>query len=485
MSEMKNRWMVPARVALEAARSAGADYVDVRVLSHRSQTIWARNERIHDLRDEESLGLAVRCLYHGAWGFAGASRADPASARSTARRAAEMARGASVGEGRRVALVPEPPHVAAHITPRRQDPFAVSLGTKTGLLLAANEAMRRVPEVRLALSNLMHLQQASLFLSSEGAEIYRDRLISAGSMTAFAVGNGDRQSRTYEIAGRHAGWEHIEQGDLLSQAPRVAEEARLKLFAAPGPAGPTDLVLDPEHLYLTIHESIGHATELDRVLGYEADYAGTSFATTEKLGRFRYGSNLVNVVADNTAPEFLASLGFDDEGVAGQKWDIIRDGILVGYSTSREVASAIGENRSRGSCRAFGWWNAPIVRIPNLGLMPGQGAPADLIADTRRGIFIQGRGTFSIDQQRVCFQFGGDLVWRIQDGKLVEPLKDVVYRSTTPVFWNACDAVCGPEDWRTFGLLNCGKGQPGQPGQMTHYAATSRFRGIEVGPGQA
>jgi TldD protein len=484
MNENKNRWMAPARLALEEARAAGADYADVRVLQHRMQTIWARNERIHDLRDEESLGLAVRCLRDGSWGFAGASRTDPDTARSTARRAAEMARSSAASAGRRVFLAPEPPHVATHITPRRQDPFLVPLETKSAILLAVNEAMRKVPEIRLAVAALMHLHQANLFLSSEGAEIYRDRLVTSGSITAFAVGNDDRQTRTYEIPGKHAGWEHIEEGDLLAHAPRVAEEARMKLFAATGPTGPTDLVLDPEHLHLTIHESIGHATELDRVLGYEADYAGTSFATTEKLGRFQYGSKLVNVVADNTTPEFLASLGFDDEGVEGQRWDVIRDGVLVGYSTGREVAPQIGEDRSRGSCRAFGWWNAPIVRIPNLGIMPGEGTPEALIADTEEGIYIQGRGTFSIDQQRVCFQFGGDMFWRIKDGRLAGPLKNVVYRSTTPAFWNACDAICGPEDWRPIGLINCGKGQPSQPGQMTHYAATSRFRGIEVGRGQ-
>jgi len=264
----------------------------------------------------------------------------------------------------------------------------------------------------------------------------------------------------------------------------VAEEARLKLYAEPGPEGEMDLVLDPDHLHLTIHESIGHATELDRVLGYEADYAGTSFATPEKLGKFRYGSKLIHAVADNTRPEFLASTGFDDEGVEAQKWDIIREGILVGYGTGREVASVIGDGRSHGTCRAEGWWNSPIVRIPNLGILPHQGTPEELIADTRDGIFIQGAGTFSIDQQRLNFQFGGDMFWRIRDGRLCEPLKNVIYQSSTPVFWNACDAVCGPEDWRAVGLLNCGKGQPGQSGMMSHYSSTSRFRGIKVARGQ-
>ncbi len=488
-------WAERGRIALETARDAGAGYADVRIVRHRAQWIWARNDRIENIRDQDSLGLAVRCLSDGAWGFAGSSRIDPDTVRGAARRAALMARAAATAKDRDVTLAPEPPHRAVHVTPRMRNPFDVPLEQKTALLLAANEEMRKVPEVKLAVAALVHIDQAMLFLSTEGSDIYRDRLIEIAILEqahqrgalachAFAAGNDDRQSRSYNIAGQHAGWEHIEAGDLLGNARRVAEEAKMKLFAEAGPVGKLDLVLDPEHLHLTIHESIGHATELDRVLGYESDYAGTSFATPEKLGKFRYGSKLVNVVADNTAPGFLATTGFDDEGVEGQKWDIIREGILVGYSTGREVASVIGDPRSHGSCRAEGWWNAPIVRIPNVGILPHMGTPGDLIADTKDGIFIQGAGTFSIDQQRLNFQFGGDMFWRIKDGKIAGPLKNVIYQSSTPVFWNACDAVCGPEDWRGIGLMNCGKGQPSQAGMMTHYSATSRFRGIEVGRGQ-
>jgi TldD protein len=297
------------------------------------------------------------------------------------------------------------------------------------------------------------------------------------------VGNSDVQTRTYDTWGRHAGWEFILEADLPGNAARVGREAAEKLRAEELPEGEYDLILDPEHLALTMHESIGHATELDRVLGYEADFAGTSFATTEKLGNFRYGSPQVNIVADNTVPEYLASLGCDDEGVPGQRWDIIRGGILAGYATGREVAGRIGEIRSRGSCRAEGWWVPPIVRIPNLGLEPGRGRLADLIADTADGIYIQGRGSFSIDQQRLDFQFGGDMFWRVRNGRVTALLKNVLYRSRTPVFWNACDAVCGPEDFRALGLPGCGKGQPMQRGMMTHFSSPARFRRITVGRG--
>ncbi len=484
MNAPRDLWSEAGHAALEVARTAGADYADVRLMRLRRQSIWARNDRIHYLGDEDSSGIGVRCLVQGAWGFAAASGIGPERARQVAARAADMARAASGAKERDVVLAPEPPHVAEWVTPRVRNPFDVPLAEKTALLLEANEIMRKVPEVKVAMAGLMQVEEETRFLSSEGADIHRDRLFTGGSIHAAAVGNEDRQTRSYEITGRHAGWEHVLAGDLRGHAARVAEEARMKLFAAPGPVGKYDLVLDPDHSHLTIHESIGHATELDRVLGYEADYAGTSFATPEKLGKFRYGSKLVHVVADNTQPEFLASTGFDDEGVEGQKWDIIRDGILVGYGTGREVASIIGDPRSHGACRAEGWWNAPIVRMPNIGLLPGQGNPADLIADTKDGIYIQGAGTFSIDQQRVNFQFGGDMFWRIRDGRIVEPLKNVIYQCNTPVFWNACDAICGPEDWRAVGLVNCGKGQPSQSGRMSHYSATSRFRGIDVARGQ-
>jgi len=383
-----------------------------------------------------------------------------------------------------VVLADEPKHVMKFVTPRQVDPFSIPVDQKTNMLLQATETMRKVPEIKLAIGYLVQLKQDQLYMSTEGSDISRDRLITSGMIMAHAVGEGDRQSRSYQAYGQHAGWENIVNADFTGNAARVAEEAKMKLTADHAPEGPMDLVLDPEHLHLTIHESIGHATELDRVLGYEADYAGTSFATVDKMGKFQYGSKIVNVVADNTNPEYLASTGADDDGVEGQRWDIIREGVLVDYGTSREVAPKIGHKRSYGTNRADGWHNAPIVRIPNIGIMPGKGSEEDLIADTKDGIYIEGAGTWSIDQQRLNFQFGGDMFWRIKDGKKVGVLKNVIYRSSTPEFWNSCDAVCGPENWRAIGLLNCGKGQPPQSGFMTHYSSTSRFRQVEVGRGE-
>jgi TldD protein len=239
-------------------------------------------------------------------------------------------------------------------------------------------------------------------------------------------------------------------------------------------------VLDPEHLSLTIHESCGHPSELDRALGYEANYAGTSFLTTEKRGNFRYGSRHVNLVADNTEPETLAATGFDDDGVQCQRWDIIRDGIFVGYCTNREVAPKIGESRSRGSNRADGWENIPIVRIANIGLEPGSATVEQLIADVKRGIYIEGHGSYSIDQRRYNFQFGGDAFWLIENGRRTHMVRDVIYHGITPEFWSSCDGVADRSFRRRYGFITCGKGQPGQSGWMTHAASPARFRRVHV-----
>jgi TldD protein len=482
--EASASWEHLAPVALEDMRRWGATYADVRFQVHREQDIFVRNDRIHHLADEESRGLGVRALVDGSWGFAGSARLTPESVREAGRSAVEMARaGARVG-GRVVELAPEERHAIEYHTPRGIDPFGVPLAAKCGLLLEAAARMRQVPEIKEALASLRLLAEDQLFLSTDGSRIRRSRVVPQAVLTARAAGNGDVQTRTYDTWARHAGWEFILDADLTGHAERVAREAKEKLFAEEVSEGEHDLILDPEHLALTMHESIGHATELDRVLGYEADFAGTSFATPEKLGRFRYGSPQVNIIADNTIPEYLASLGCDDEGVAAQRWDIIRGGILTGYATGREVAGKIGETRSRGSCRAEGWWAPPIVRIPNLGLEPGRGRLAELIADTADGIYIEGRGSFSIDQQRLDFQFGGDMFWRIEHGRRTSLLKNVLYRSRTPIFWNACDAVCGPEEFRALGLPGCGKGQPVQRGMMTHFASPARFRRIPVGRGK-
>jgi TldD protein len=276
------------------------------------------------------------------------------------------------------------------------------------------------------------------------------------------------------------GYEQIEETDFLREAPRVAAEAIEKVSAPAVDPGKYDLVLDPEHLSLTMHESCGHPSELDRALGYEANYAGTSFLTPEKRGTFRYGSPHVHLVADNREPETLAATGYDDDGVACQTWDIVRDGIFVGYCTNREVAPKVGEKRSRGSNRADSWGSVPIVRIANIGLEPGSATLDQLITDVKRGIYIEGHGSYSIDQRRYNFQFGGDAFWLIENGTRTHMLRDVIYHGITPEFWNSCDGVADRSSRRRYGFITCGKGQPGQSGWMTHAASPARFRNVQV-----
>jgi TldD protein len=484
MPTQKETWQELARLALDTAKAAGAQFADVRIVGARNQRIFARNERIHSVADGSTVGVGVRCLANGAWGFASSAVLTADSVKTIALQAAQIAKASALAKIEDVVLAEEPPHVIRHVTPRDIDPFTIPIEQKTEMLLQATSAMRKVPEVRLAIGFVTQMKQDQLYMSTDGSDISRDRLIVSGLIQCQTVGNDQRQSREYHAYGMHAGWEHILNADFVGNAERVAREAKEKLFAEQAPEGKYDLILDPEHLHLTIHESIGHATELDRVLGYEADYAGTSFATVDKMGKLQYGSKILNVVADNTTPALLASTGADDDGVEGQKWDIIREGVLVDYGTSREVAPKIGHKRSYGTNRADGWHSAPIVRIPNIGFLPNKGTPEELIADTKDGIYIEGAGTWSIDQQRLNFQFGGDMFWRIKNGKKAGLLRNVVYRASTPQFWNACDAICGPEDWKAIGVLNCGKGQPPQSGFMSHYSATSRFRQIEVGRGE-
>jgi TldD protein len=277
----------------------------------------------------------------------------------------------------------------------------------------------------------------------------------------------------------------IAEADFLREASRVAAEAVEKVQAPAVVPGRYDLILDPEHLSLTIHESCGHPSELDRALGYEANYAGTSFLTPEKQGLFRYGSAAVNLVADNTEPETLAATGYDDDGVACQRWDIVREGLFVGYCTNREVAPKIGERRSRGSNRADSWGSVPIVRIANIGLEPGTATLDQLIAGVDRGIYIEGHGSYSIDQRRYNFQFGGDAFWLIEKGRRTQMLRDVIYHGMTPDFWGRCDAVADRMHRRRYGFITCGKGQPGQSGWMTHAASPAQFRQIDVIRGQS
>ena len=473
-------WDEYAELALKRITASGAEYGDIRIQDSSTQHIEGEDRRIASIRDIKDIGFGVRVLYHGAWGFAASSVLSLEEVPRVANLAIEIARGSASVALEKVRLVPEPVHRDRIVTPSRIDPFTVPLEKKTDLLLNTMETLHRQSGIARSGASLWARRDRKLFVSTEGSHLESDLLAGQGDCTATALHEGRFASRSFNTPHLRKGYELIEEADLLREASRVAAQAIEKVKAPVVDAGQYDLVLDPEHLSLIIHESCGHPSELDRALGYEANYAGTSFLTPEKLGNFRYGSPYVNLVADNTEPETMAATGYDDDGVSCQQWDIVRNGVFVGYCTNREVASKIGESRSRGSNRADGWSHVPMVRIADIGLEPGSATVDQLIADVKHGIYIEGHGSYSIDQRRYNFQFGGDAFWLIENGRRTHMLRDVIYHGITPEFWNSCDGVADRTARRRYGFITCGKGQPGQSGWMTHAASPARFRQIHV-----
>ena len=472
-----------AERAIEICRRLGASYADARIVCKRSSRIATEDRRIRHIVDERSEGMGIRVIAHGAFGFASTRSLAPAEIEEVAALAVEVAKASATQTlGAAVSLADEPPHRGRYASPRSIDPFSIGLARRVELLLAANAAMLAVPGVGKAHSHMVFLQDKKTFASTNGSCLETDILRVEAELTAMATGDGDSQSRSYSSSPSAAGYEWIEQARLIENAPRVGAEAVEKLRARPSPSGKFDLILLPSHLYLPIHESVGHATELDRVLGMEESLSGGSFATVSSLGKLRYGSPKVSFRVENRRGDFLASVGYDDDGVECQDWDIVRDGVLVGFSTNREVVQAMQGKRSHGCSRADSWNSIPILRMGNVCLMPGNKRVSldDLIADTRRGILIDGDGSFSIDNKRRNFQFGGDACFEIENGKRAGMLKQVTYQSITPDFWGSCDALCDEREWRPFGTLHCGKGDPMQTSQITHACVPARFRGVTV-----
>ncbi|HPM00989.1 MAG TPA: TldD/PmbA family protein [Candidatus Cloacimonadota bacterium] len=472
-------------MAMEKAVQLGADYADIRIQKTTSESIYLQNFSVKESNQNVLYGYGIRIMKDGAWGFAHSNIFTDEALVKTVQKAFETAKlSALVKNGAGLRLANEKSYDATYRTPFKIDPFNIPLKEKAELFMEINRRMLNYKEIKKAVTFFNAQKDEKLYASTLGTRLDINTLYINPMVTAYAMTDTDTQSRTFDEGGRNTGWEWLEDLNLLEKSKYIAEEAIMKVHADEiGEEKRRSLILDPNHLGLTMHESVGHPTELDRVLGWEADFAGISFATPEKLGNYQYGSKIVNFVGDNTLEGGLATAGFDDDGVPGQKWHIIKDGILKEYGTTRETAPIIGLDYSRGCNRATHYYDQPINRIPNLYLLPGKEelSPAQLINDTEDGVYIQGRGSFSIDQHRVNFQFGGDFFWEIKDGKLIRPLKKVLYRSNNPEFWNACDAICDKRFWQPFGVVNCGKGQPGQRGRMTHGAAPARFRNIRVG----
>jgi TldD protein len=475
--------------ALQAASDSGATYVDVREVSTESQALATRGSAIEAVDHSESVGYGVRVLVGGAWGYAASARTgDHRTAVDVARRAVAVARASATALNQPVELVPEPGHVDEWSTPIERDPFDVSLEDKLQLLLALSEPLENSRDIRAGKATMDLIRSRTTFASTEGARIVQTILHSGAGLEATAIADGDAQSRSFPGSFRGhlaaGGFEVIEAMRLGDNVERVAAEAAALLTAPECPSGRFDLVLDGHQVMLQVHESVGHPTELDRVLGMEAAYAGTSWVAVPDLGKVRYGSEHVNITADGTIPGGLGTIRYDDEGVEVQRLDLIRDGILVGMQSSRETAAALGADRSNGTMRADGWENFPLIRMTNINLLPGEGSLEDLIADVDDGMYMATNKSWSIDDKRKNFQFGCEIAWEIKNGKLGRIYKNPRYTGITQDFWNSCDGVAGEREWYLWGTPNCGKGQPGQVMRVGHGTVPARFRGVSVGIGE-
>jgi TldD protein len=483
-----------AMVALDAAKSAGADYADVRFVRNRSQNVSTREQRVSGVSDNETYGFGVRTLVAGAWGFAASRDLTREEVSRVAKQAVAQARANRSALVRPVVLAPAP--AVANGTwksPIEIDPFNVAIEDKVAMLLAANQAALAVKGARFVNSSMFFLREEKTFASTDGSFTVQTIYRSQPSVSVTAVGSGDFASRdSNEVAPRGLGYEHVRDAKIVENAPKWADEAVQKLSAKSVDVGRYDLVLHPSHLWLTIHESVAHPTELDRAMGYEANYAGTSFAAPPEkvLGSLKYGSELMNIRGDRTQVGSLSAVGWDDEGVKPEEFDIISKGVFVDYQTTREQAlwldwyyKKIGKpTRSHGCSYAQTWAAVQFQRMPNVSLLPGDKNVGweDLIAATDRGIAIIGDGSFSIDQQRYNAQFGGQVFYEIKGGKIVGMLRDVAYQMKTPEFWASLDMIGGPKSYEMGGAFGDAKGQPVQVNAVSHGAPVTRFRNVNV-----
>lgn len=473
--------------ALQAAVDAGASYADVRIVDTSREDIAVATGVVEGVERSDSLGLGVRAIAEGAWGFASSAAVTVESAARVAREAVAIARASALVAGEPLALAPVEAARGIWMSSYEIDPFKVSLEDKLALLSAADESLREQPNVKLTKAHLGFRRQHWWFGSTEGARTEQTALESGAGIVAYAVQDGEVVSRSYPNSHgggwRQAGWEYVLGLDLLGNAPRVAEQAAALISAPYVEPGTRDLIIDGSQMALQVHESIGHPTELDRILGEEAAFAGTSFVALEDVGKLRYGSEHVTVTSDATIPGSLGSFGWDDEGVPAQRDYIVREGVLAGLQSSRESAPTIGR-ASNGCMRADGWNRIPLVRMTTVSLEPGTWDFDELVADTEGGLYIETNNSWSIDDKRLNFQFATEVGWEIKDGKLGRMVRQPNYTGITPQFWASCDAVCSSAHWQVWGLANCGKGEPMQVARVAHGAAPTRFRNVQVGVGR-
>ena len=467
--------------ALDSAQVAGASFAEVRVEERETQSISVKNGVVVSLASKGSQGFGIRVLADGSWGFACSPLLSGPEIDRVARLAVSIARASALTRHREVQLGPKVLAQGTYRTPFAVDPFLVSIDLKIELLLAADAAMRSVNGCSVAESSLGSVRVHKTYANSDGSYLEQDLLETGGGIVATAVGDGELQKRSWPNSfGRHqgtGGWELIEDMALVENGERMAEQAVALLSAPQCESDVTTLVIDPAQMALQTHESCGHAVELDRVLGWEASYAGTSFLTPDRLG-MRYGSEHVNIVADGTSPTGLGTYGWDDEGVPGSVTALVEQGVFVGYLSSRETAALV-DRPSSGSARASGWNRIPLVRMTNVNLLPGTRSRDELISEVPRGLYLETNKSWSIDDKRLNFQFSTEIAWEIKDGKVGRMVKNPTYGGMTPEFWGSCDGVS--REWRMWGTTNCGKGQPGQTMHVGHGAPSARFCNVRVG----
>lgn len=493
-----------ADIALNTTKSLGATYTDVRIGRYLNQFVSTREKKVQGIANTESFGVGIRVIVNGTWGFAATNNVTADGMKKTAERAVAIAKANSKFQKQPVQLAATPAYgEVSWKTPIKKNGFEVPVKEKVDLLMATNaRAMEK--GASFINSQIFMVNEQKYFASSEGSYIDQDiyRILPGFNVTVTDKASGTFKNRSSFSSPVGMGYEYLDARsedkiqspgdiilynksyDIIEDAGMAAEQAKQILAAKSVEPGKYDLVLEPSHLWLTIHESVGHPTELDRVLGYEANYAGTSFLTLDKWQskNFKFGSEIVNIKADKTEVGSLGAVGYDDEGVKCKQWDIIKDGVLVNYQAIRDQVGIIGQKESHGCCYSQSWADVQFQRMANISLQPGKNdlTPAQMIAGVEKGIYIVKDSSFSIDQQRYNFQFGGVLFFEIKDGKIAGMLKDVAYQANTQDFWNSCAAICDKRDYRLGGAFNDGKGQPGQSNAVSHGSATARFNGVNV-----
>ncbi|MFN3411884.1 MAG: TldD/PmbA family protein [Exilispira sp.] len=470
---------------LNYAKLLGASYADIRVIIRDSEFLYTKNGKLEGYNFNKEEGYGVRVIVDNGWGFASISNLKNENIEKVVQKAISIAKASSKVRREPIILTKEPAYEDIWTSIYLIDPFTISFEKKLNTLLEIDEILRKEPLIKIAECEMRFRKEHKYFANTEGSKILQTTIVSGAGYEATAIDENDVQKRTFPMAfgGQYMqmGWELIEGLELKKNAPRIASEAAALLKAKEIEPAKRDLIIGSEQLALQIHESCGHPSELDRVLGYEENYAGSSFITVDKYKNMHYGSSIVNLVADSTLPNGLGTFGYDDDGVKAQRYYIVKNGLYQNYFTNREFAHIIGDEASHGCNRADHFSSIPIIRMINLSLLPGDHELDDIISATEDGLFVDGVKTWSIDQMRLNFQFTCEIGYRIKNGKLAEIVKNPTYQGITPQFWQSCDMIANEKYWKPCGVINCGKGQPGQVMMMTHGAAPARFKNVMTG----